>query len=105
MAFHVIIRILYFTLATKMTEPFVHFEQYNKSDNIEEYFERLELFFQVHGVEGDKKVLRLLSDIGPKTYATLKNLTAPRLPAECDLKTLKEHVDQHFKPQPVITAE
>ena len=47
----------------------------------------------------------MLSDIGPKTYATLKNLIAPRLPAECDLKTLKEHLVQHFKPQPVIVAE
>ena len=88
-----------------MTEPFVRFEQYNKSDNIEEYLERLELFFQVHGVERDKKVPHLLSDVRPKTYATLKNLTAPRLPADCDLQTLKEHLVQHFKPQPIIIAE
>ena len=51
------------------------------------------------------KVPRLLSDIGPKTCATLKNLTALVLPAECDLKTLKEHLIQHFKPQPVVIAE
>ena len=36
-------------------------------------------FFQAHGVERDTKVPRLLSDIGLKTYATLKNLTAPVL--------------------------
>ena len=56
-------------------------------------------------MERDKKVPRLLSDIGPKTYATLKNLTAPGLPADCDLQTLKEHLVQHFKPQSIIIAE
>ena len=88
-----------------MAEPFVRFEQYNELDDIEEYFERLELFFQVHGVANEKKVPRLLSDIGPKTYATLKNLTAPTLPAECELGALKEHLVRHFKPQPVVIAE
>ena len=43
-------------MATKMNEPFIHFEQYNECDDIEEYFEQLQLFFQMHGVEGDKKV-------------------------------------------------
>ena len=43
-------------MATKMTEPFIRFEQYNECDDIEEYFEQLQLFFQMHGVEGDKKV-------------------------------------------------
>ena len=89
----------------KMTEPVVRFEQYHESEDIEEYFERLELFFQAHGVERDTKVPRLSSDIKLKMYATLKNLTAPVLPAECDLKTLKEHLIQHFKPQPVVIAE
>ena len=51
-----------------MAEPFVRFEQYNELDDIEGYFERLELFFLVHGVANEKKVPRLLSDIGPKTY-------------------------------------
>ena len=62
-------------------------------------------YFQAHGVEAEKKIPRLLSDVGPKTYAVLKNLTAPRLPAECDLKTLKELLIQHFKLQPAVIAE
>ena len=32
-------------------------------------------------------------------------MTAPVLPAECDLKTLKEHLIQHIKPQPVVIAK
>ena len=68
-------------------------------------FEGLELFFQAHGVERDSEVPRLLSDIGPKAFATLKNLTAPVLPAECDLKTLKEHLIRHFKLQPVVITK
>ena len=31
----------------------------------------------------------LISDIGPKTYAVLKSLTAPTLPAECELRRIK----------------
>jgi len=38
-----------------MTEPFIRFEQYHESDDIEEYFERLKLFFQAHGVAAEKK--------------------------------------------------
>ena len=88
-----------------MTEPFIRFEQYHESDDIEEYFERLELFFQAHGVAAEKKVPHILSDMGPKTYAILKNLTAPILPADCEFKALKEYLVQHFKPQPVVIAE
>lgn len=39
-----------------MAESFVRFAQYNESDDIEEYFERLELFFQVHGIGAGKKL-------------------------------------------------
>jgi len=88
-----------------MTEPFIRFEQCHESDDIEEYFERLKLFFQAHGIAAEKKVPCLLSDMGPKTYATLKNLTAPILPTDCEFKMLKEHLVQHFKPQPVVIAE
>ena len=73
-------------MATRLTEPLTCFEQFHKSDDIEEYFEWLELFLKVQRVDAKKKVPCLLSDIGPKAYAVLKNLVAPRVPAECDLR-------------------
>ena len=95
----------YFTLATRMTEPIARFEPYNEGDDIEEYFERVELFFEVHKIASGKKVAHLISDIGPKTYTVLKSLTAPTLPAECELRRIKEVLVQHYKPTPLIIAE
>ena len=79
----------YFTLATRMTEPIARFEPYNE-DDIEEYFEHVELFLEVHKITSEKKVAHLISDIGPKTYTVLKSLTAPTLQAECELRRIKE---------------
>jgi len=88
-----------------MADSVAHFEAYNEQDDIEEYFERLELFFEVHRIATGKKVAHLLSDIGAKTYAVLKNLTAPSVPADCTLNTLKQKLVQHYKPTPLVIAE
>jgi len=58
--------------------PLVRFEQYTETEDIEQYFERLELFLDVNGVNDEQKVPRVLSDIGARTYAVLKNLLASR---------------------------
>ena len=94
-----------FTLAMRRSESIARFEPYNEADDIEEYFEWLELFFEVHKITAGKKVAHLLSDIGPKTYTVLKSLTTPALPAECEFKRLKEVLVQHYKPKPLIIVE
>ena len=66
-----------------MAQVSVKLEPYDGSDDIEDYFERLQLFFTVNGVEEDKQVAHLLSGLGAKTYAVLKNLTAPAAPSGC----------------------
>ena len=88
-----------------MAESIAWFEPYNEGDDIEEYFERIELFFEVHKIASGKKVAHFLSNIGPKTYTVLKSLTTPTLPAECELRRLKEVLVQHYKPTPLIIAE
>ena len=50
----------------------------------------MELFFEVHKIASEKKMAHLISDIGPKTYAVLKSLTAPTLPAECETEKDKK---------------
>ena len=55
-----------------------------------------------------KKVAHLLSGLGTKTYAGLKNLTAPDPLSGCSLERIKEVLINHFKPKPPvidITAE
>ena len=77
------------TLATSMANPIACFETYQEADDIKEYFERLELFFEVQKVVNDSKVAHLFSCISSKTYSVLKNLSAPRLPA---VGTIKDFV-------------
>ena len=69
----------------RMAQISVKFEPYEEHDDIEDYFERLELFLAVNKVSDDEKVPHLLSGLGAKTYAVLKNLAAPQKPLECTL--------------------
>ena len=61
-------------------------------------------FFTVNSVEENKKMHHLLSGLGTKTYAVLKNLTAPAEPSGCYLAQIKEKLVNHFKLKlPVIS--
>ena len=59
----------------------------------------------MHKIASEKKVVHLISDTGPKIYTVLKSLMAPTLPAECELRMIKEVLVQHYKPTPLIIAE
>ena len=83
----------------------VKFEPYSEGDDIEDYLERVELFLTVNSVEEDKRVAYLLSGLGAKAYAVLKNLVAPRAPKECSMDRIKESLVNHFKPKPPVIAE
>ena len=61
-----------------------------EADNIEDYLECLEMFLTVNSIEEAKKVAYLLSGLGMKTYAVLKNLAAPSTPSQCTLVRIKE---------------
>ena len=83
----------------------VKFEPYEEHDDIDDYFKRLELFLVVNKVQDDQKVAHLLSGLGAKTYAVLKNLAAPRKPSECTLAQIKKLLIGHFKPKLPVIAE
>ena len=80
-----------------MASPLVRFEQHTETEDIEEYFEQLELFLDVSGVRDEQKVPRVLSDIGARTYAVLKNLLAPSTPKDSSLATIKEKLINYYK--------
>jgi len=94
-----------FTLATKMASPPVRFEQYTETEDIKEYFERLKLFLDVNGVNDEQKVPRVLSDIGARTYAVLKNLLAPSTPKDSSVATIKEKLIDYYKPKPPVISQ
>lgn len=87
-----------------MAQVTVKFDSYNETDDIEDYLEWLE-FLTVNNVEDGKKVAHLLSGLGAKAYAVVKNLVAPQMPKECSLDRIKELPINHFKPRLPVIAE
>ena len=56
-------------------------EQFNhETEDFENYIERLQEYFKANEVAEGRKVSALLTIIGPKTYAILKNITYPEDP-------------------------
>ncbi|RXN11119.1 voltage-dependent L-type calcium channel subunit alpha-1D-like protein [Labeo rohita] len=69
------------------------------------YIERFEHFVEANSIDADKKVPVLLSVIGRKTYGLLRSLIAPDKPREKSFKQIKDTLQQHFSPKPLIIAE
>ena len=80
----------------------VKFEPYDENDDIKDYCERLELFFTANGVADEA---HLLSGLGTKTYAILRNLTAPDPSMGSSLERIKEALINHFKPKPPVITK
>ena len=73
-----------------------------ESYNIEDYFERLEMFFVMTDVKEEKQVAYLLTRLGAQINVTLKNLAAPKAPKDCTMDKIKENLT---KPRAPIIAE
>jgi hypothetical protein len=76
------------------------------SDDWELYAERLDQSLLANGIDDDKKkVAVLVTVIGQKAYALLRNLVAPTKPHEKDYKSLLAAMKDHLKPKPLTIAE
>ena len=73
-----------------MAVTVIRFEPYKEEEDIEQYFERLEMFLTANTVEEEKKVGHLLSGIGATAYSVLRNLLAPTNPKDSSLSTIKQ---------------
>ena len=81
------------------------FDPFDEEEDIEEYFELLEMFLSAQGVQRDKKVVHIISDIGSKAYAVLKNLLAPVAPKDSSLTNIKKALIDHYKPKPLVIEQ
>lgn len=88
-----------------MANPTNRFDPFDEMEDIEEYFERLEMFLTAQGVPRDKKVAHVISDIGSKAYAVLKNLLAPVAPKDSTLPNIKKALFEHYKPKPPVIGQ
>ena len=83
----------------------IRFEPYNEVEDIEQYFERLEMFLVANGVREDNRVGHVLSGIGAKAYAVLRNLLAPAEPKDKELATIKQKLVRYYKPKPPVIGQ
>jgi len=88
-----------------MAATIIRFKSYNEAEVVEQYLERLEMFLTANGVKEDKKVGHVLSNIGAKAYAVLKNLLAPDEPKDSSLASIKEKLIAHYKPKPPVIGQ
>ena len=70
------------------------------------YAERVDQFLLANGIEDDKrKVAVLVTVIGQKAYALLRNLLVPTKPHEKKYAELVEEMRNHLKPKLLTIAE
>ena len=90
-------------MATSIIGSLSEFHQ--ESEKIEEYLERVQLYFEANGIKEEKQVAVLLTVIGSTTYALLSSLLAPAKPRDKTLQQLTDTLRQHFDPKPLVIAE
>ena len=66
------------------------------------YSERLEQYFLVNGIAGERQVPAFLSVVGSKRYGLLRNLTAPDEPCTKPYGELVKILQNHLCPKPSI---
>ena len=72
----------------------------------DDYEDRLQQYFIANDITQDrKKVAILITVVGSKTYALLRNLLAPDKPATQDYEDIVETLKTHLCPKPVIISE
>jgi len=69
-----------------------------RNDSITAYVERVNLYFTANEVADAKNVPVFLSAMGPKAYASLRDLTTPAPPAEKSFTQLVEILKGHYEP-------
>ena len=74
-------------------------------EQISAYLERIQLFFTANSIAEEKQVAVLLSVVGPKTYALLRDLLAPTKPQEKSFTELSTTLKNHYEPKPIVITE
>ena len=75
------------------------------NENLETYVERVEQFFLPTDIDDAHKVPTLLSLIGGKTYALLRDLLAPEKPATKSFQQIVTTLQEHLSRKPLEILE
>ena len=91
-------------MATSLIGNIEHFDA--KTDDWNEYIERVEQFYIANDITDDtKKVALLLTIIGSETYGLLRNILFPDKPSTKTFEALTKTLKLHLNPKPIVIAE
>ena len=74
----------------------------DSEEDFESYCSRVALFFYANSVKAEKKVCTFLTVVGARTFSLVKDLVAPKNPAECTYEELVTAMKSHYRPQTVV---
>ncbi len=80
-------------------------DHYDQVEDINNYLERLELYFIANDIPAVKKSAVLLSVVGPTVYKTVKSLSEPSPVSEQSYKELCDMLISHYGPKRLVIAE
>ena len=88
------------------TNVFGHMANFDPAvETWDEYQERYEQYVIANDIADAKKIATLLTIIGGKTYALLRNLCLPAKPSEKTFDDLVKILKDHYSPKPLVIAE
>ena len=80
-------------------------EEFIPGSDWKHYVERVEMFFEVNSVAEDRKVPTILTLMGNKMYALLRNIVSPRRPRDLSFEEIVDNLAKHLDPKPIVIAE
>ena len=75
------------------------------SEKFANYAGRYEAFMVANEIAEDKQVHVFLAVVGPQAYKLLKNLCDPENPNSKSYEELKQILQAHYEPAPIVIAE
>lgn len=80
-------------------------KEFDESDDIELYLERLQQYFKANDVKDETRAPILLTLIGPKPYAVLRNLVSPKTVDSLDFDAIVKQLKSHYSPKKLLISE
>ena len=95
-------------LATRMSlsKSFGRIDPFKpENETIAAYLERVDLYFLANDIPDAKKVAILLTSVGDRIYALLRDYFTPNKPADQTYAAIEKALKEHYEPPKIVIAE
>ena len=76
-----------------------------ENETIAAYLERVDLYFLANDIPDAKKVAILLTSVGDRIYALLRDYFTPNKPADQTYAAIEKALKEHYEPPKIVIAE